>query len=74
MSIGDLTNLTEYMSRGSHLASDSALRVESGENYEGETYIYCTADEEEFEVSTHGSGSALGVVELIHFLYEHREC
>lgn len=81
MSIHDETNvtdLTRYMSRtGDELYVGNVL-VNSGAEYEGETYISCGAHGRDntvfFDVSAEAENKGQGLVELIRWLWQHREC
>jgi len=74
---GNVTDLTRYMSKvGDELYVGNVL-VNSGCEYEGETYISCGAHGREavyFDVSADAENRGQGLVELIRWLWQHKEC
>lgn len=72
--INDVADLTQYMSRVDDVLYVGNLLVNSGADYEGETYIWCRVHSAQFDVSAHAENNGQGIVELIRFLWQHREC
>lgn len=73
----NVTDLTRYMSAiGDELYAGSVV-VGSGDDYEGETYIYCEAhgnDVVRFDVSEESEMKNQGMVDLVRWLYRHKDC
>lgn len=71
-----VTDLTEYITVVGDELYEGNVVVGSGDDYEGETYIYCEGhpDAVYFDVSEEAESGNQGMVELIRFLWEHREC
>lgn len=75
--MADVTDLTQYIAQvGDELYSGSVV-VGSGDDYEGETYIYCEAHGDDpvyFDVSERSEFHNQGMVDLIRWLWQHRDC
>lgn len=71
-----VTDLTEYITVADDKLYEGSVVVGSGDDYEGETYIYCEGhpDAVYFDVSAEAESGNQGMVELIRYLWEHREC
>ena len=75
--VASVTDLTQYMSAIGDALYAGNVVVCSGPEYEGETYIYCEAHGNEpvfFDVSAERECEGQGMVDLIRWLYLHREC
>lgn len=72
--LNNVTDLTEYLRQVGDVSYVGNLLVNSGEDYEGETYISCRAHDVLFDVSEIGEMRGQGIVELVRFIWQHREC
>lgn len=75
--IATVTDLTQYVRViGDELYAGNVI-VGSGPDYEGETYIYCEGHGDEvvyFDVSAEREYKGQGMVDLVRWLYVHKEC
>lgn len=72
-----VTDLTEYISQAGDQLYVGNVLVNPGAEYEGETYISCGAHGREtvyFDVSARAENSGQGLVELIRWLWQHKDC
>lgn len=70
----NVADMTEYLRRVGVVPYVGNLLVNSGEDFEGETYISCRAHGLLFDVSEVAEMRGQGIVELVGFIWQHREC
>lgn len=73
----NVTDLTQYMSQVGDTLYVGNVLVNSGDDFEGETYISCRAHGREtvyFDVSADAENRGQGLVELIRWIWLHKDC